>query len=268
MGRLTGRVAIVTGSGRGIGRATALLFAREGARVVVNDIDAGPARAVGEEIAAAGGHGHVVAGDAADPRVAGQLADAAADVFGGLDVLVNNAGTTRDAAFHAMDPALWSLVQDAALGTTVEVTRACLPLLRDRAASELARDGTVAHQRKITNTAAAGFLTGSPGQANLNAAGGAVVGLTRTLARELGGFGINVNVVVPGFVTTRLTDAQTADGVLGVPESIRQMTKAVTALGRYGTPDDLARVHLFLAGTDADFVSGATIPVTGGMLGT
>jgi 3-oxoacyl-[acyl-carrier protein] reductase len=104
--------------------------------------------------------------------------------------------------------------------------------------------------------------------AALFAAAGAVVGLTRTLARELGSFGINVNAVAPGFIETRLTAALGADDAVGVAEPVRQMTKAMTALGRYGTPEDVARAHLFLASADADFVTGITLPVTGGMLGT
>ena len=134
------------------------------------------------------------------------------------------------------------------------------------ATAELARHGRVAWQRKITNTAAGALYTGNPGQANLAAGAGAVVRLTRTLARELGGFGINVNPVAPGFIDTRLTAA--ADDGTGVPEPLRQMTKAMTALGRFGSPEDVARVHLFLASSDADFVTGVTIPVTGGLLGT
>jgi 3-oxoacyl-[acyl-carrier protein] reductase len=268
VGRLEERVAIITGAGRGIGAGTARLFAAHGARVVLNDVDEAPVRDVAEAIVADGGQAEVHVGDCGQAAVAAGIVETAVTTYGGLDIVVNNAGTTADAPFHGMDEAQWDAVQSAALQTAVATTRAAVAVLREQATAELARDGHVAHHRKITNTVAAAFLTGNPGQANLSAAGGAVAGLTRTLARELGGFGVNVNAVAPGFVETRLTAPQLPDGGLGVAEPLRQMIKATTALGRYGTPDDVARVHLFLASPDADFVTGTVIPVTGGLLGT
>lgn len=261
MGRLDGRVAVITGAARGIGEATARLFAAEGATLILNDIDAEPLDQVARELGA-----HPVAGDVA--RDADRVVQAALDQTGAVDILINNAGTRADAPFHLMSAEQWDQVFDATLTGTVRMCQAVIPHFRERAMAELAERGEVSHQRKITNTAPASFFAGSPGQANLTAAGGAVVGLTRTLARELGGFGVNVNAVAPGFVETRLTAAEHPDGGLGMAEPLRQMTKAMTALGRYGTPDDLARVHLFLASSDADFVTGVTIPVAGGLLGT
>lgn len=263
--RLEGRVAIITGAGRGIGAVTAQLFAAHGARLVVNDVDG----AALNQIASILPDGTaIVRGDCADKDIAGALVDAALDRHGGIDVLVNNAGTTGDGAFHALDDDGWADVHRANFETALQTTRALVPVLRERAMVELAENGRVAWQRKITNTAASAYFTGNPGQANVAAAAGAVIGLTRTLARELGSFGVNVNAIAPGFVDTRLTRAETRDDPGGVPEPIRQMTKAMTALGRHGTPDDIARVHLFLASDDADFVTGVTIPVAGGLLGT
>ena len=268
MGRLEGRAAIVTGAGRGIGAAVARLFGAEGGRVVVVDRDGEPARDVAADIRSAGGHAIDVQAECADPEAAAHVARQTVEHFGTIDLLVNNAGSVADAPFHTMEWEAWDTVDRDLVRSCVAMIQACLPELRQRAGNELAEHGRVSHHRKIVNTAAASWMTGSPGQANLTAAAGAVVGLTRTLARELGGYGINVNAVAPGFIETRLTASQPAEGGFGVPEPLRQMTKAMTALGRYGSPEDLARVHLFLASDDSDFVTGATVPVTGGMLGT
>lgn len=265
---LAGRVAVITGAGRGIGAATARLFAARGAQVVVNDRDEDVAEATARAVRAAGGQAAAVPGDCADADVARRLADAAVDAFGTVDILVCSTGSLADGVFHALDDEDWESVHRDMVTAAIAAARACLVEMRGRAQAELAASGRVTHQRKIILTSAASHATGNPGQANLTAAAGAVVGLTRTLARELGGFGINVNAVAPGFIETRLTASQGADDRSGVAEPIRQMTKAMTALGRYGTPEDVAQAHLFLAGRESDFITGVTLPVTGGMLGT
>jgi 3-oxoacyl-[acyl-carrier protein] reductase len=142
-----------------------------------------------------------------------------------------------------------------------------MPHMRQVAKAELKATGKVAYVRKIVNTSSSVAFTGNPGQANYTAAKGAIISLTRTLARELGPLGITVNAVAPGFIETRLTAAKGEDDELGVPEAMRQMAVAITALGRPGRPEDVAAVHAFLAGPDSDFVTGVTIPVTGGQLG-
>lgn len=268
MGRLAGRVAVITGAGRGIGAATARLFAAEGAAVALNDRDAEPLQDTAAQIRGAGGRVIAVPGSCADPVVAAELAERAVAELGTIDIVVTSAGSEVDAPFHTAPQDAWDTVDRDLVRSAVAGIRACLVELRGRAQDELALDGRVHHQRKVVLTTAASYLTGSPGQANLTAAAGALVGLTRTLARELGGFGINVNAVAPGFVETRLTAPQGSDDPHGVAMPIRQMAKAMTALGRYGTPEDVARAHLFLASADADFITGITLPVTGGMLGT
>lgn len=268
-GRLARRVAVITGAGRGIGAATAARFAREGAALVLADRDADPLESAARAAGRFGPPVVTVHGDVAAPEVATRMAGRAVDELGGLDVVVNNAGWHHHAAFHALGGGDWEAVDRALHGATLATCRACVPRLRELAGAELAEAGQVSRVRKIVNTAAAAFLTGEPGDAPLAAAAGAVVGLTRVLARELGGFGVTVNAVVPGFVATRLTEAAPAGADdTGAAEPLRQLTKATTALGRTGEPADLAAVHAFLASDDADFVTGATIPVTGGLLGT
>ena len=208
----------------------------------------------------------LVRGDAL--AVADELAAAALAHHGGLDVVVCNAGSALDAAFHALDDAAWTAVLRDAFEATATVLRACAVPMRDAAAQELARDGRVARRRAITTTVAAAAVTGSPGSANLAAAGGAVRSLTATVARELGPFGITCNAVLVGFVETRMTAPQGPEDRAGTPEPVRQMTRAMTALGRFGTPAEVAAVHAFLVGPDATFVTGAVVPATGGLLGT
>jgi 3-oxoacyl-[acyl-carrier protein] reductase len=267
MGRFSDRVAIITGSGRGIGRATALRLASEGAAVVVNDLDIAPAEAVAAEISAAGGRAIAVEADTVDLEQARDLVGAAVEAFGQLDIVVNNAGTTRDKMFHGLSDDLFDLVLDANLRTAFHTTSAAMPYLRDVAKQEIAEHGAPAHQRKIVFTSSVAALMGNPGQFNYTAAKGGLIAVTKTLARELGPFGINVNAVAPGFVETRLTAAKQPGSRHGIPEEMRQGAKALIALGRLGQPEDIAAVTAFLCSSDADFVSGVTIPVTGGQLG-
>jgi 3-oxoacyl-[acyl-carrier protein] reductase len=197
--------------------------------------------------------------------------DACVDEFGHLDILVNNAGTTRDRIFHQMTDDTLDVVLDANLRTTFHATQAAMPYLRTVAKAEIAEHGAPRYHRKIVNTASVVAYTGNPGQWNYTAAKGAIISTTKTLARELGPFHINVNAVAPGFIETRLTQARdSVDGKasgLGIPEAQRDIVRAMTSLGRLGVPDDVAAVTAFLASPDADYVTGVTIPVTGGHLG-
>jgi 3-oxoacyl-[acyl-carrier protein] reductase len=142
-----------------------------------------------------------------------------------------------------------------------------MPYLRDVAKAELAATGKVAYNRKIVFTSSVAALMGNPGQYNYTAAKGAIIATTKTLARELGAFGINVNAVAPGFIETRLTQAKQEGDTYGIPQQMRDMSLMLIALGRLGQPEDIANVHAFLVSPDSDFVSGVTIPVTGGQLG-
>ena len=267
MGRLDGRVAVVTGAGRGIGAATARRLAQEGARVVVNDVDAEPAHETADAIREAGGEATVSLSDTVHLDAAKEMLQACVDTYGQVDVLVNNAGITRDKTFHNMDDGLWDTVIDVNLKTAYHCCLAAMPHMREVAKAEAKQHGAPRYHRKITLTSSSVALTGNPGQSNYTAAKGAIISLTKTLARELGPFRINVNAVAPGFVDTRLTRAKEAGGELGIPEAMRQAAIGMIAVGRAGTPEDLAAAHLFLVSDESDFISGVTLPVTGGQFG-
>ncbi len=269
--RLNDRVAVVTGSGRGIGRATALRLAADGAAVVVNDLDESVANEVVKEIQDGGGRAIAVVGNCAVRADADRLLAGAAEEFGKVDILVNNAGTTRDKIFHTLDEDSFNLVLDASLRTTFNACQAAMPYMRQPAKNEIAERGTPAYHRKIINTSSLVAFTGNIGQFNYTAAKGAILSITKTLALELGPFWINVNAVAPGFVETRLTAAHgsashQATG-LGIPEEARRNVLTTISMGRLGQPEDIAKVTAFLAGPDSDYVSGVTIPVNGGAYG-
>lgn len=266
--RLSGRTALVTGAGRGIGAATAVRLAADGARVAVNDLDAPLAQLVVDEVVAVGGQALAVPADLLDVAAVDGMVATVVQTWGVPDVVVNNAGTTRDRMFHRMDPESFAFGVDANLTTAVNVTRAAVAVMREAAKVEIERSGAPDHVRKIVFTSSVAALTGNPGQANYTAAKGALIALAKTLAQELGPFGITVNVVAPGFVETRLTAANDAGkGGLGIPTSVRDSVRGMIALGRLGQPSDIAAVHAFLASPDSDFMSGVTLPVTGGQFG-
>jgi 3-oxoacyl-[acyl-carrier protein] reductase len=267
------RVAIVTGSGRGIGRATAQLLASEGARVVVSDLDASFAQETAAAIKAAGGRAHVLPGDVSAPDFPSQLISGALEIFGGLDILVNNAGFTWDGTLHKMSDEQWQAILEVHLTAPFRIIRAAAPFLRDTAKREMAERGS-ARARKIINISSTSATRGNFGQANYAAAKAGIIGLTKALAREWGPFNIQVNCVAFGFIDTRLTAGKESgerirrgdrEIELGIPADIRASALKLIPMGRAGTPQEAAGAVLFLASPFSDYVSGQVLEVTGGL---
>jgi 3-oxoacyl-[acyl-carrier protein] reductase len=271
VGVLDGKAAIVTGSARGIGRATAELLAQQGARVLINDLDGDVAEQASSEIE---GETAVFGGDLTKEGVPDQLVQKAVDEFGQLDIIVNNAGYTRDAVAHKMTDDEFQAMLDIHTVVPFRVIRAAAPYMRDPAKQEREEGREVF--RKIVNVSSISGTMGNAGQVNYSAAKAGVVGLTKTLAKEWGQFKINVNAVAFGFVETRLTAAKesgnvmTKDGEeiqLGIPEQMRQMAAMIIPLGRPASPEEAAGPVFFLCSPWADYVHGQVLNVTGGQFG-
>ena len=264
---LANRVAVVTGAGRGIGRAIAELFVKEGAKVMVNDLEEAVAQETVASCEALAGPGTAAAslGSVADSTYTTRLMRETAERFGGIDILVNNAGVTRDGMAHKLSDEDWRLVIDVNLTGTFNCCRAAAPYLRDAAKAELDRQGEVRHHRKIVNFFSTAAINGNLGQVNYTAAKMGNIGLTRTLAREWGPFRVNVNAVAPGFTDTRMTQAkEDGDGALGIPRAQREAFIQRLPFGRPASPEDVAKVVLFFASPLSDWVTGQEINVSGG----
>lgn len=268
---LEGKAAVITGSGRGIGRSVAKLFAQHGARVVINDLDEEFARQVASEICSEGQQAIVCPGSVTAIDFPEKLMSTVLDQFGRLDIIVNNAGYTWDAVVHNMSDEAWQAMLEVHLTAPFRIIRAASSYLRETAKQEIAR-GERLH-RKIINVSSVSGLAGSAGQLNYSAAKMGVVGMTKALAREWGRFNINVNAVAYGFIETRLTDVkekgqrirvEEREVDIGIPEAAREAFKQMIPLGRPGTPDEAAGPVLFLASSLSDYVSGLVLMVTGG----
>ncbi len=272
MGMLEGKVAIITGSGRGIGAATAQLLASEGASVIVSDLDPAPAEETAAAIRDAGGQASVIPGDVTDPAFPRQLIQGTLDAFGGIDIIVNNAGYTWDAVIQNMTDKQWYAILDVHTTAPFRILREASHFIRDAAKKEAAANGR-ANPRKVINVSSVSGVYGNAGQANYSTAKAGITGLTKTLAKEWGRYNVQANCVCYGFIDTRLTAAKESaekiqrDGEqidLGIPESMRQMAALTISLGRPGTPQEAAGPVLFLASPLSNYVSGIVLEVTGG----
>jgi len=243
--RLKDKKAIVTGAARGIGKAIALKLAREGADIVVADINLESVREVADGIEKMGKRGIAVKADVSRREEAEKIVSVAKDELGRVDILVNNAGINRDAMLHKMSDEEWNQVLAVDLTGVFFCLRAAAKIMRDQGYG------------RIINISSASWR-GNIGQANYSAAKAGVVGLSKTAARELARKGITVNVICPGFIDTEMTRA--------VPEKIRAKIIEKIPMGEVGNPEDVANVVAFLASDEARYVTGAIIDVGGGMV--
>ena len=240
---LDGEVALVTGASRGIGAAIADELVAQGAVVIGTATTEGGAKAIGERLSAAGGHGRVL--DVVDGASVDTLVDAIAKEFGAVSILVNNAGITRDNLLMRMKDEDWEAILQTNLTSVYRTSKAVMRAMMK------ARKG------RIINIASVVGVTGNAGQANYAAAKAGIIGFSKSLAKEIGSRGVTVNVVAPGFIDTDMTRS--------LPESAREGLVSQIALGRLGEAADIARAVAFLAGPNAAYITGETLHVNGGM---
>jgi 3-oxoacyl-[acyl-carrier protein] reductase len=269
VGVLDGKAAIVTGSARGIGRATAEILTEQGAKVLINDLDGDVAEEAAKEI---GGGSVAFSGDLTKEGVCDDMVGKAVEAFGQLDIVVNNAGYTWDGPIHKMSDEQFQAMIDIHNVVPFRVLRAAAPHLREPAKKEREEGKEVF--RKVVNISSVSGTMGNAGQANYSSGKSGVVGLTKTLAKEWGQFKINVNAVAFGFVDTRLTAAKEEAGTierdgqeiqLGIPAQMRQMAAMMIPIGRPATPEEAAGGVFFLCSPWSNYVHGQVLNVTGGV---
>jgi len=268
-----GKVAIITGSGRGIGRAIATKLAAEGAAVVLNDLDPGPAAETVAAIVAAGGLATAVAGDVTAADFADRFVGAAVEAYGGVDIVVNNAGYTWDSVVQKTTDEQWRAMLDVHITAPFQILRAVQPVISAAARREQEETGR-AVARKVVNVSSLAGVGGNAGQAGYAAGKAGIIGLTKSLAKEWGRYNVTVNAVAFGLIRTRLTEAPADGGAsidvqghairVGVnPDLLADMERSIP-LRRAGTAEDAAGAVYLLCRPESDYVSGHTLMCTGG----
>ena len=274
MTKLTGKVALITGSGRGIGRAIALKLASEGAKIVVNDLDAAPGDAVAAEIKAAGGEAIAVNGSVSETGFSDRFVGAAMETFGGLDIIVNNAGYTWDATIQKMTDEQFQAMLDVHLVAPFRILRAAAEPIRIMAKKEAEAGREVF--RKVVNISSIAGLYGNAGQASYSSAKASLVGLTRTMCKEWGRYKVNVNCIAFGLINTRLTqpieaqqktiDVAGRDIKVGVQPQMLDAMSRMIPLGRGGTPEEAADAVYLFCTPESNYISGQVVVCGGGLL--
>ncbi|MBI2872030.1 MAG: SDR family oxidoreductase [Chloroflexi bacterium] len=264
MGQLDGKVAIITGAGRGIGKGTALRFASEGASLVLNDLDPGPLQETVGEVKGLGAKAVAVAGSVADPALPTRVVQAANDTFGNLHIVVTCAGFTWDGMLHRMTDEQWQTIIDVHLTGTFRTVRAALQYMRERARQEQQAGGPLPARKIITISSQSAF--GNVGQVNYSAAKAGIIGLTRVAALEGAMFNILANSLAFGLIDTRLTrdkelGEKAGNVALGIPKELREQAVQRIPLKRPGTVEEAVGPILFLASEDSNYVSGHTLEV-------
>jgi 3-oxoacyl-[acyl-carrier protein] reductase len=270
---LRSKAALITGAGRGIGRAIAEQLSAAGASVMINDLDAGPATEACDAIRAAGGRAVLLAGDITRPDFPQQLVDATIAAFGSLDIIVNNAGYTWDSVIQKTTDEQFQAMLDIHLTAPFRVLRAASTFIRDAAKREIAEGRRV--MRKVVNITSIAGTDGNPGQVGYSSGKAGVIGLTRTMAKEWGRYNVNVNCVGFGLIETRLTQPLAGDAAridvqghqiaVGVQPKVLEAVKAVCPLGRTGTVEEAAAAVLFFCSPLSDYVTGEVLICSGGL---
>jgi len=272
--KLDGKVALITGSGRGIGRSIALKLASEGARIVVNDLDAEPAQETVQAIRDAGGQALACVGSVTAPDFAERFVGTAVSEYKGLDIVVNNAGYTWDNVIQKMSDEQWYAMIDCHLTAPFRILRAAQPVIRSLSKAEA--EGGKRVVRKVVNISSVAGLFGNAGQTNYSTAKAGIVGMTQTLAKEWGRMNVTVNCVAYGFIKTRLTTSAAGESTANIdgreikvgvnPDLLAAMERGIP-LGRGGTPDEAAGAVYLLCIPESDYVSGQTLMCSGGLTG-
>ena len=272
--KLDGKVALVTGSGRGIGRSIALKLASEGARLLINDLDAEPAQEVVQAIRDIGGDAVACTGSVTSPDFAERFIGTAVNEYKGLDIIINNAGYTWDSVIQKMTDEQWYAMLDCHLTAPFRILRAAQPVIRSLSKAESEAGQRV--MRKVVNISSVAGLFGNAGQANYSAAKAGIVGMTQTLAKEWGRMNVTVNCIAYGLIKTRLTSGAAGESTTNIegreikvgvnPDLLATMERGIP-LGRAGTPDEAAGAVYLFCTPESDYISGQTLLCSGGLTG-